>query len=123
VLDPADMREHGHQDRGSAEEQRDGRRSCEPERVDEGELVQPDADCRGGQHESHVRLPYAKAPLAAKRDAAEDERGKRVAWRGERKRRESTERVLGDREVEAPDEHRAEEQQFSASVRRQVRPS
>ena len=73
--------EHGHENRRRTEEERDGRRPGEPERVDEGELVQPDADGCGSQHETHVTPPDAQAALAANRNAAEDERGKRVAGR------------------------------------------
>jgi hypothetical protein len=99
------------EDRKRPEHERDGRRGREAHGVDECELVQPDAERGDDDHEAHVPARDPKRVLPPVRERREDDRadGEADGRVGERLPA-VCERVLDDREVEAPEEHGREEQ-------------
>ena len=84
-LDARHPRDQHREDRQRPENERGRARSRVRQRVDEPELVEPDADHRGAEQEQQVATAHAQRALEAQRDRAEEQRGAREPDRRSRR--------------------------------------
>ena len=110
-LEPEGAGDERDEDRERPEEERDRRRGGQAHRVGERDLVQEDPEHRRDDEQQDVAALDAERVLTREREAGEDRGAEREAdGRVGERLPPVRQRVLDDREVEAPEQDRDEEQ-------------